>query len=88
MNTWNHTKRIQGEREHGSGTLPLSGLRVGCLGCHGSLFINENKTQEEKLKYGREKQDHSGGQFMEVIQDFLKAEFMGGVAQIFIQMCS
>lgn len=50
----------------------------------GSLFINENKTQEEKLKHGREKQGHSSAQLMEAIQGFLKREFMGGVAQLFI----
>ena len=50
----------------------------------GSLFINENKTQEEKLKHGREKQGHLSAQFMEVIQGFLKGDFMGGVAKLFI----
>lgn len=43
------------------------------------FFINENKTQEEKLKHGREKQGHSSAQSMEVIQGFQK-KF--GVAQL------
>lgn len=54
-------------------------------GAMGSLFINENKTQEEKLKHGRKSRSPSSAQFMEVMS-FLKGIHGWGGSALYLNV--